>query len=101
MPSRFILLSVLICFSLVTGCTSPADRAVRNSPEFQAGYVDGCASAGHEGANKRDTDLMRDEALYRSNSAYHSGWGTGFGACRATISPVSPVGDPLAMPRGP
>ena len=74
---------------------------MRNSPEYKAGYVDGCSSAGREGANKRDTGMTRDEAAYRSNSAYHSGWGMGFGACRAMAAPVSPAGDPLAMPRGP
>jgi hypothetical protein len=93
--------SFLICLLLVAGCASPADRAVRDSPEFKAGYVDGCSSVGREGANKRDIAMTRDEAAYRSNSAYHSGWGAGFGACRAMTAPVSPAGDPLAMPRGP
>ncbi|HWC62750.1 MAG TPA: hypothetical protein VG501_03945 [Rhizomicrobium sp.] len=74
---------------------------MRNSPEYRAGYSDGCASANLEGANKRDTGLNRDEAAYRNNPAYHSGWGAGFGACRAMSAPVSPAGDPLAMPRTP
>ena len=83
---------------LLAGC---ADRAVRNSPEYRAGYTDGCASANLAGANKRDTSLTRDEAAYRNSPPYHSGWGAGFGACRAMTAPVSPAGDPLAMPRTP
>jgi hypothetical protein len=74
---------------------------MRSSPEFKAGYVDGCASAGLEGANKRETGLTRDDAAYANSAAYHSGWGAGFGACRAMAAPISPAGDPLAMPRGP
>jgi hypothetical protein len=86
---------------ILAGCAGGADRAVRNSPEYRAGYSDGCVSANREGANKRDTSLARDEAAYRNSQAYHSGWGAGFGACRAMTAPVSPAGDPLAMPRTP
>ena len=64
-----------------------ADRATRNSPDFKAGYSDGCASASLQGANPRDTGLTRDDAAYGANPAYHSGWGEGFGACRAMAAP--------------
>jgi hypothetical protein len=74
---------------------------MRNTPDYKAGYSDGCASASLQGANKRDNSLNRDEAAYQRNAAYHSGWSAGFGACRAMNAPVSPTGDPLAMPRGP
>jgi hypothetical protein len=67
---------------MLCGCMSSADRALRNSPDFKAGYSDGCASAGTEGANPRDTGYVRDEESYRVNKAYHAGWGTGFNACR-------------------
>ena len=67
---------------LLSGCESAADRALRKSPDFKAGYSDGCASAGTRGANPRDTGFSRDEASYRTNKAYRTGWGTGFNACR-------------------
>ena len=67
---------------LLSGCESAADRALRNSPDFKAGYSDGCSSAGTQGANPRDTGLSRDEEAYRNNKAYRAGWGTGFNACR-------------------
>jgi hypothetical protein len=92
-------LAAVICLLLLAGCTSAADRATRNSPDFKAGYSDGCASAGLQGANPRDTGLTRDDGAYRANPAYHSGWGEGFGACRAMAAPQST--GPLAMPRSP
>jgi hypothetical protein len=76
-------LCLLALIGLVAGCESAADRALRNSPDFKAGYSDGCASAGTRGANPRDTSLARDEAAYRANKAYRAGWGTGFNACRS------------------
>jgi hypothetical protein len=90
---------ILICLFLLAGCAGGADQTMRASPEYRAGYSDGCASAYLQGADKRDTHLTRDEAAYRNNAAYHGGWGAGFGVCRAMTAPVSPAGDPLAMPR--
>jgi hypothetical protein len=80
---------------MLAGCTlfeSPADRAMRHSPDFRAGYSDGCASASLEGANKRDTNLRRDESAWQNNRAYHSGWSRGFGACRQYQTPQSGSG---------
>jgi hypothetical protein len=75
---------LILCLSLC-GCglfESPAQRAMRNSPDYKAGYSDGCASASTSGANPRDTSLVRDEEAYRTIPAYRSGWGTGFNGCR-------------------
>lgn len=76
---RMMALAALLA---LMGCESAADRAMKRTPDFRAGYSDGCASAGTQGANPRDTDPMRDEAAYRTNRAYRTGWGTGFNACR-------------------
>jgi hypothetical protein len=92
---KLILLSLLV----LAACASPAERALRKSPDFQAGYSDGCASASLQGANARDTSLTRDESAYASNKAYHSGWGEGFGACRAMAAPQGPGG--MTMPPSP
>lgn len=77
----FPLLALLSALPLL-GCESAQDRALRKSPDFKAGYSDGCSSASTQGANPRDTGLDRDEEAYRSNKAYRAGWGTGFNACR-------------------
>lgn len=79
---RLFRLGALAGLIVLSGCESAADRALRNSPDFKAGYSDGCASAGTQGANPRDTELVRDEDAFRANRAYRVGWGTGFNACR-------------------
>jgi hypothetical protein len=90
-------LAAALCLLLLASCA--ADRATRNSPDFKAGYSDGCASASLQGANPRNTGLTRDDEAYRASPAYHSGWGEGFGACRAMAAPQG--NGPLAMPRSP
>ena len=80
----------LLALSLAA-CESAADRALRNSPDFKAGYSDGCTSAGSQGANPRETGRVRDESAYRANKAYHAGWGTGFNACRNYQAPAGPT----------
>lgn len=99
-------LAALALLLALPGCASRADRAMRNSPDFKAGYSDGCASASTQGANKRASDLVRDEAAYRTNRAYHAGWGTGFNACRSyqpsgNMPPPpgqGPIPDPYTRP---
>ena len=102
--SRLALLA-LIGLAL-TGCTSAVDRALRNSPDYKAGYSDGCASASGPGANMRDTSPVRDEQAYRGNRAYAAGWDSGFHACGISQSsrgmpPMpgqGPIPDPTAHP---
>ena len=93
--------ALIMSVFLLAACSGPADQAMRNSPDFRAGYADGCASASQEGADKRSQNMVRDEALYAGNPAYHSGWGNGFGTCRAMSASQAPMGDPLALPRTP
>jgi hypothetical protein len=95
------VMRLAMSFLLLAGCASPAERAMQNSPDFKAGYSDGCASAGLQGANKRDTSLTRDEAAYGGNPAYHRGWGEGFGACRTMAAPQAPAGGPFGIPGTP
>jgi hypothetical protein len=66
-----------------------------NSPDFKAGYSDGCASASLQGADKREDSLTRDDAAYRTNKDYRSGWGQGFGSCRSMSAPSSPGAGPF------
>jgi hypothetical protein len=85
-------LIALVCLLLaVTGCslfTSKQTRAMRRTPEYRAGYNDGCSSARGPDANMRaPDDVVRDDDLYASNNAYHSGWSAGYGACRTYSAP--------------
>jgi hypothetical protein len=62
-----------------------ADRATRNSPDFKAGYSDGCASANAEGTDFGRGGAMRDQALFDSDKAYRMGWSAGVTACRSAV----------------
>ena len=85
MPYRTVLALCLLVF--LGGCQTRADRALARSPDYKAGYSDGCATAGSRGANMRGSDgMIRDDAAFRENKAYRSGWGLGFSACRSTTS---------------
>ena len=92
---------LLLGFTLAA-CESTADRALKKSPDYQAGYSDGCSSAGTRGANMRDSGRVRDEQAYRGNRAYNVGWDTGFNACRSYQSPTNmppmPGQGPIADP---
>ena len=96
---------LLLGFAL-SACASPANRELRNSPDYKAGYSDGCASASGPGANMRDTNRTRDEQAYQGNRAYSTGWDTGFHACGMSQSsrgmpPMpgqGPIPDPTARP---
>jgi hypothetical protein len=87
----------------LAGCglfTSKETRALRRSPDYKAGYSDGCRSAGGSDANMREPAAqVRDEQMYASNKAYRLGWGTGYGACRSyTPQQAAPMPDRGPIP---
>src|SRR5258708_37391355 len=60
-------------------------RTLRKSPDYRAGYQDGCNSAWGPDANKRKDDtIVRDDQMHQSKRAYHVGWERGLRACRST-----------------
>ena len=94
---------VLLLILPLVACSlfeSRQTRALRKSPDYRAGYQDGCNSAYGPDANKRHDDAMvRDEAQYKNNKAYRMGWDRGLNACRtgynggALPGTASPVPD--------
>ena len=87
MRKPFLLL--LLLPPLLAGCAlfeSKATRALRASPDYRAGYDDGCASA-QTSANPRADTQRRDDEAYASSPAYRMGWGEGRGACRTMAAP--------------
>lgn len=79
-PAHLLILLPLLC-----GCflfESKATRAARNSPDYKAGYSDGCDSASTVSANPRADTQVRDDQAYAENPAYRMGWNEGHGACR-------------------
>ena len=87
------LVLLLLAGLALSGCQSAADRVMRSSPDYKAGYSDGCTSAGSRGANMRDSGRVRDEQAYQTDRAYSAGWDTGFNTCRGYQSPAG--GPPL------
>lgn len=105
MRTRLIAFFLLLPLSACGLFMSKETRALRQSPDYRAGYQDGCNSAYGPGADKsRDTAVVRDEESYRSNKAYRAGWGMGNSACRGTgytggaPSGTAPYGGPVRDP---
>jgi hypothetical protein len=75
----------------------PADRALRRTPSFKAGYADGCSAA-----NAVDTDVrhpQEPDPYYSTDRVYQTGWSNGFQTCRRTMSqPGSGLGQPMPGP---
>ncbi|MDE3116118.1 MAG: hypothetical protein KGL26_11000 [Pseudomonadota bacterium] len=75
-------------------------RAVHNTPNFKAGYADGCDAADGSGASYR-AGPTRDEALYAKDGDYRSGWNIGYSSCRrGSAMPGEPSSGPIPD-RGP
>ena len=70
----------------------PADRKLRNTPNYRAGYADGCAAANNPSANNREGPSA-DTGLYASDQTYRHGWANGYQTCKPTI--VAPGDSPL------
>jgi hypothetical protein len=78
----------LAAFALA-GCAvfgGPGDRALRRTPDFRAGYSDGCAAATAQSANPREG---RD-SLAGETRIYRRGYASGFQTCRrGSVAPGS------------
>ena len=78
---HLIKASLGICAALaVAGCVSPTAPDFDGSAFYQAGYGDGCSTA-VEGDKSFSTKLIRNEALYKTDEGYRSGWRQGYAAC--------------------
>ena len=79
---------ILLLLLPLAGCSLFENREIRTlrkSPDYRAGYQDGCNSAWSPEANKRHDDtIVRDDKQYQANRAYHVGWDRGLNACRNT-----------------
>jgi hypothetical protein len=83
-----ILLCLVPALLLQSACglfESKELRTLRKSPDYRAGYQDGCNSAWSPDADKRHDDtIVRDDNQYQGNRAYRMGWNRGLNACRST-----------------
>jgi len=96
-------IALILSFLALAACglfPSKQERALRRSPDYRAGYQDGCNSAWSPDANKRhDNTIVRDDQQYKDNRAYRVGWDKGLNACRSTGYTGGPI--PGTVPSGP
>jgi hypothetical protein len=96
-----ILVFLLLPLAACSLFTSKETRALQKSPDYKAGYQDGCNSAWSPDADKRKDDtIVRDDQQYKDNRAYHVGWNRGLNACRSTTG-YSGGALPGTVPSGP
>ena len=82
---RVLVLLLILPLAACGLFDSRQTRALRKTPDYKAGYQDGCNSAYGPDANKRHDDtIVRDDTQYKSNKAYRMGWDRGLNACRST-----------------
>ena len=88
MPKAFrAAIAVLLAASL-SGCIffeTRSMRAMRNDPNFKAGYSDGCASANARGTSYTG-NKVRDDALFQISQPYRAGWSNGFTSCNNQLN---------------
>ncbi len=69
----------LVALLLLSACGTP--MPMERSPDYEAGFGDGCASASAT-TGGRPSEPRRNEALYRANADYRRGWNSGAAQCR-------------------
>jgi hypothetical protein len=85
MLRRVFIVLLILPLAACSMFQSRQTRALRKTPDYRAGYQDGCNSAYGPDANKRNDDtVVRDNTQYKSNKAYRMGWDRGLNACRST-----------------
>lgn len=81
--TRWIALLLLLPLMACGLFVSKETRAMRRTPDYRAGYQDGCNSAyGPDADKSAELNRVRDEEQYKNNKAYRSGWNRGIAACR-------------------
>jgi hypothetical protein len=66
-------------------------REMRRSPDYRAGYQDGCSSAPGPDANQRNGfDQVKDQQQFDANKNYRAGWNAGYTACRTSTPQSAP-----------
>jgi hypothetical protein len=108
MPKRSTIVSRLGALALLAPLLSacvffegPISRKMEKSPNFKAGYSDGCATVSSTTANYREQSDVRDMALFKTDKAYRAGWSAGYTACRPVNYDATPKSGPIADPYPP
>ncbi len=94
--SRLLAVGLVL---LVSACASRhLAQGHNNSPEYAAGYGDGCQTASARATHEAGGDT-RDQTLYQTSRDYRSGWTAGYASC-GTSNSGSTLSNPLGSPFG-
>ncbi len=74
----------------ISGCVSDRAPDFTNSPLYPVGYGDGCSTA-IEAEKNFSSKVIRDEAMFKDDAGYRSGWRQGYVACNS--NPEARAGD--------
>jgi len=85
---RWRVAPAVVLALMLAGCAE-AGPGAKNSPFYQEGFGDGCATASAQGAPGQ-TKLVRDQALFDREKDYHAGWISGLAQCRMP-APQTPL----------
>jgi hypothetical protein len=88
---------VVLAVMTLGGCMvfgGTADKALRRTPSYRAGYSDGCAAGNGPSANPRD----QPASISDEDRAYRRGYAGGYAACKPTT--VAPGDAPYRSPTG-
>lgn len=88
MPSLLRATLACVLAASLSGCIffeTRAQRAMRNDPNFRAGYSDGCASANARGTSFLGSKV-RDDALFQASQPYRAGWSNGYTTCNNELN---------------
>jgi len=79
-------LRAMVCALSFALSACAMSKVNQDSPTYQAGYADGCATANAE-ASSAPMPAKRDAMLFASDTEYRSGWAAGHGDCRLMNGP--------------
>lgn len=98
--TRLPALGLAVALMLILSACASRHRAEGhgNSPTYGAGYTDGCATASAR-SNGEVGGETRNNALYKTDKDYRSGWRAGYASCNTSYAP-NPLDNPFGKPPG-
>ena len=75
-----LLIALLLASATCALAACAGDKADTNSPDYSAGYGDGCAT-GQAGKTYPPQPPVRDSYAFNHSVDYKSGWRAGYNAC--------------------
>ena len=81
---QFILGLVFVFAALLGGCVSDDVAALRDDPQYSAGFGDGCTTAQEE-EKSFSTKRVQDAYAFETSRGYKAGWRQGYFNCQNPV----------------